>query len=308
MLYQTIRPTTFDDILGNAAAVECLKVNLLKPQTERPHVYGMIGPAGCGKTTLARIAAQLLGANIGIREVNVGETRGIETAREIVEQMKFSTFDGTPQVWIFDECHKATADFWGCMLKPLEDTPKHVYVFLCTTEGNKIPAAIRTRTKLVTVEAQKEDALSKWLRIQANKHQWSITRPLLELIAECSNGSPRQALQHVESVLGVEDETTAKAIIRGGSLDEAETKNLASLLIKPGPWKPIADALKLMKDKDAEGSRRGIMGYCQAILMNGRDDQSVAAVLEVMCQTNCYDGMPVFTMLCYQANKAVGHE
>ena len=303
-LYQTVRPSTFDDILGNAAAVEVLKVNLSKPEGERPHVFGLVGPSGCGKTTLARICATLLGSTLSLREINASDTRGIDTAREIAEQMRFSTFDGSPQVWIIDECHKATSDFWNCLLKPLEDTPKHVYVFLCTTEGNKIPAAVRTRTKIVTVEPQKEDALAKWLRVQANKHQWPVTRPLLELIAECSNGSPRQALQHVESVIGVEDETRAKAIIRGGNIEEAELGNLAALLIKPGPWKPIAEQLKLLKDKDAEGTRRGVMGYCNAILLNGRDDQSVAGVLEIMCQTNCFDGFPVLTALCYQANKS----
>lgn len=305
-LYQKHRPATFEDILGNAAAVEVLKVNLAKPDGERPHVYGLVGPSGCGKTTLARICATMLGATLSLREINASDTRGIDTAREIAEQMKFSTFDGSPQVWIIDECHKATSDFWNCLLKPLEDTPKHVYVFLCTTEGNKIPAAVRTRTKIVTVEAQKDDALAKWLRVQANKNAWPVTRPILELIAECSNGSPRQALQHVESVIGIEDEAKARAIVRAGNIEEAETINLAALLIKPGPWKPIAEALKALKDKDAEGVRRGVMGYCQAILLNGRDDMSVGGVLEIMCSSNCYDGLPVLTALCYQANKSHG--
>lgn len=312
-LYQNLRPTTFEEILGNAAAVEALKVNLAKPLTdpsnpsnERPHVYGLVGPSGCGKTTLARIAASILGATLSIRELNAADTRGIDTAREIADQLKYSTFDGAPQVWIIDECHKATNDFWNCLLKPLEDTPKHVYFFLCTTEGNKIPAAVRTRTKIITVEAQKDGDLAKWLRVQGNKHGWPVTRPILELIAECSQGSPRQALQHVESVIGVEDEAKARAIVLAGSIEDEEVKNLAALLIKPGSWKTIADQLKLLKDKDAESCRRAVMGYCNAILLNGKDDSSVAGVLEIMCQTNCYDGMPVLTALCFQANKSHG--
>lgn len=313
-LYQNIRPTEWEDVLGNAAAVEVLTTSVAKPlhdtanpSNDRPHVFGLVGPSGCGKTTLARIAATKLGAGIGIHELNGSDTRGIDTARSIVEQMKFSSFDGSPQVWIIDECHKLTSDFWNCLLKPLEDTPDHVYFFLCTTEGNKIPSAARTRTKIVTVESQKQEELTKWLRIQAHKHGWTVSRPILELIGECSDGSPRQALQFVESVLGVPDEARAKAIIKAGIVDDADVKNLAALLIKPGtPWKTIADQLRNMKDKDAESTRRGVMGYCQAILLNGRDDIAIARVLEIFALTNCYDGMPVLTTLAYQANKSHG--
>lgn len=305
-LYQNIRPSTFDEILGNAAAVEALKINLAKAPADRPHVYGLVGPSGCGKTTLARICALVLGANpLAIREINSSDTRGIDTVREIADQMKFTTMDGTPQVWILDECHKFTSDAWNCLLKPLEDTPKHVYVFLCTTEGNKIPAAARTRTKIITVESQKEGDLFKWLIKTARKHEIEVARPLLELISETCNGSPRQALQHLESITGVADEATARRIILQGTVEDEEVKNLASLLVKKTPWKTIADQLKLLKAGDAEGIRRSVMGYCNAILTNGRADDGVAAVLEIFCSSNCFDGAPVLTVLCYQAHKAL---
>lgn len=305
-LYQNIRPSTFDEILGNAAAVEALKVNLAKAPNDRPHVYGLVGPSGCGKTTLARICASVLGANpLSIREINASDTRGIDTVREIADQMKFTTMDGSPQVWILDECHKFTSDAWNCLLKPLEDTPKHVYVFLCTTEGNKIPAAAKTRTKIITVEPQKEQDLMKWLARTAHKLGTPVARPLLELIADSSNGSPRQALQHLESIIGVEDEATARKIILQGNIEDEGTANLAGLLIKKTAWKTIADQLKLLKAADAEGVRRGVMGYCNAILTNGRADDNVASVLEIFCTSNCFDGLPVLTVLCYQAHKAV---
>lgn len=305
-LYQNIRPATFDEILGNTAAVEALKINLAKPPADRPHVYGLVGPSGCGKTTLARICATVLGANpLSIREINASDTRGIDTVREIADQMKFTTMDGTPQVWILDECHKFTSDAWNCLLKPLEDTPKHVYVFLCTTEANKIPKAAQTRTKILTVEPQKEADLIKWLAKTAHKLGTPIARPLLELIAENSSGSPRQALQHLESVTGVADEATARKIILQGTVEDEGVANLAGLLIKKSQWKTIADQLKLLKAGDAEGIRRSVQGYCNAILLNGRADDNIAAVLEIFSSTNCFDGLPVLTVLCYQAHKAV---
>lgn len=304
-LYQKLRPGTFDEVLGNEAAVAALKTNLTKPSAERPHVYGLVGPSGCGKTTLARIAAKVLGAGeLSLFEINASDTRGIDTAREIADKMKFTTLDGSPQVWIIDECHKATSDFWNCLLKPLEDTPAHVYVFLCTTEGAKIPAAVKTRTKIINVEAQKEDALRKWLIRTANKNEIAVDRAVIELISEVSNGSPRQALQHLESVVGMDPEMARKVVL-SGNIDEPEVKNLSQMLIKQTPWKDVAAQLKLLKDKDAEGLRRAILGYCNAILLNGKADAAVAGVLEIMASANTYDsGLPGFTLLCYQANQS----
>ena len=303
-LYQKLRPGTFDEVLGNEAAVAALKTNLAKAPADRPHVYGIVGPSGCGKTTLARICGTVLGASeLSLYEINASDTRGIDTAREIADKMKFTTLDGSPQVWIIDECHKLTSDAWNCLLKPLEDTPKHVYVFLCTTDGAKIPAAVKTRTKIINVESQKEDALRKWLIRTAMRNEIAVDRTVLELIAEVSDGSPRQALQHLESVVGMDPEMARKVVL-SGNIDEPEVKNLAGLLIKNTPWKDIAAQLKLLKDKDAEGLRRAVLGYCNAILLNGKADNTIADVLQIMASANTYDsGLPGFTALCYQVHQ-----
>lgn len=303
-LYQKLRPGTFDEVLGNEAAVAALKTNLAKSPAERPHVYGIVGPSGCGKTTLARICGKVLGASdLSLIEINASDTRGIDTAREIADKMKFNTIDGSPQVWIIDECHKLTSDAWNCLLKPLEDTPPHVFVFLCTTEGAKIPAAVKTRTKIINVEAQKEDALRKWLIRTAMRNEITVDRAVLELIAEVSEGSPRQALQHLESVVGMDPEMARKVVL-AGNIDEPEVKNLAGMLIKNTPWKDVAAQLKLLKDKDAEAMRRAVLGYCNAILLNGKADNLIADVLQIMASANTFDsGLPGFTALCYQVHQ-----
>ncbi len=105
-LYRRYRPTTLDQMVGNEATIKSLKAEL----ENGSHVFLFTGPAGCGKTTLARIIAKEVGAgDLSIKEINSAENRGIDTAREVQEQMRYNPSDGDALVWIFDECfHKDT--------------------------------------------------------------------------------------------------------------------------------------------------------------------------------------------------------
>lgn len=105
-LYRTYRPQDFPDVVGNEIAIKTIEKELQNGS----HVFLMAGPAGCGKTTLARIIARKVGAGeLSIKEINSADNRGIDTAREIMEQMRMNPIDGDAMVWILDECfHKDT--------------------------------------------------------------------------------------------------------------------------------------------------------------------------------------------------------
>ena len=57
-LYRKYRPETLEDMVGNEATIKSLKKEL----ENGSHTFLMTGPAGCGKTTLARIMAKEVGA------------------------------------------------------------------------------------------------------------------------------------------------------------------------------------------------------------------------------------------------------
>ncbi len=157
-IYRKHRPVEFDEMAGNEAEIESFQKVLEKESP--PHTYLLIGPSGCGKTTLARIAARKLGADaLSLTEINSADNRGIDTAREIIHQLHYLPPGSGSRVFIIDELHQTSKDWQNAMLKPLEDTPEHVYFFLCTTDPNKLIKAIRTRCTEVRVNPLDPDTI-----------------------------------------------------------------------------------------------------------------------------------------------------
>ncbi len=136
------RPKSFDRIIGNEDTVEALESYLTKKDLN--HSFLFTGPSGTGKTTLARIVAGELGCEgMDFTEMNSADFRGIDTIRNIRQQMVFPPMEGKNRGWLLDEAHKLSNDAMNSLLKPLEEPPNHVYFFLATTEPQKLITTIR---------------------------------------------------------------------------------------------------------------------------------------------------------------------
>ena len=174
-LYRKYRPQTEDEMVGNESAIKAVKKEL----ENGSHVFLFTGNAGCGKTTMARIIAKEVGAgDLSIREINSAENRGIDTARDILEQMQYMPSDGDALVWIFDECHKWTNDMQNAMLKPLEDTPDHVYFFLCTTDPQKLIKPLVTRCSVVAMKPLNDEEMT-----DTYFHKYNTLNPNNQIVA-----------------------------------------------------------------------------------------------------------------------------
>ena len=144
-LYLKYRPKDLSQIKGNKSLVDSLN-NMLSNKETCPHTFLLHGPTGCGKTTIARIIANELGCHErDFIEINTADLRGIDTSREIINRSQFAPIQGSIMVWLIDECHKLTNDAQNALLKLLEDTPKHIYIILCTTDPQKLLSTIKGR-------------------------------------------------------------------------------------------------------------------------------------------------------------------
>jgi len=294
-LYIKYRPKTFKDMVGNRDQIKSLETQFVE---NRSHVFLFTGPSGCGKTTAARICASMIGAVV--EEYNSANNRGIDTAREIIESTKYKPLLKDKVVYIIDEAHKCTSDFWNAMLKPFEDVPDFVYYFICTTEEKKIPSAIQTRSKKYKFDFLSNAQIYKIISKIIQSEKADIDEIVLEKISENCMGSARKAIVLLEKVLGVETKKALK-IIEVGDEEDKEIIDLCRGLLKGFSWSDCAKILKQIKDKDVESVRYAVLGYMNSVLLSGKKDDSAAQVIYEFRKPFYNNGRAGLTLACFMS-------
>lgn len=300
-LYNKYRPSNLEQIKGNSNLVATLK-SMLDHKDSCPHAFLLFGPTGCGKTTIARIISNDLGCVGGdINEVNSADFRGIDTSRDIIRKSYYLAGEGTNRIWIIDECHKMTTDAQNALLKILEEPPAHVYFVLCTTEPNKVISTIRGRCINLQVNPLNESQMYGLLRGVVRKEEEDLDKEVYDQIVQDSLGLPRNALTILEKVLSVSKEDRL-SIAKQTAAQQNAVIDLCRALLKGTSWKPIKDILNGLREQEPEDIRRGVLGYCQAVLLKGDNDRA-ARIIEEFWEPTYNIGFPGIVYMCYSIVK-----
>jgi len=123
-----------------------------------------------------------------------------------------------------------------------------------------------------------------------------------DIIIRDSMGLPRNALQILEQVLIAPAEDRAK-VAEQAQFEYAEAIALCRALIKKAPWKTVAEILRGLKEQEAETIRRIVLGYCQAVLISGKDEWIAGAILEEFINPFYDSGFPQLVYACYSIIK-----
>ncbi|MBI2591216.1 MAG: DNA polymerase III subunit gamma/tau [Candidatus Brennerbacteria bacterium] len=270
-IYRKYRPKTFDDLLGQPTIIQILKnagrLNKIG------HAYLLSGPRGTGKTTAARLIAKTAncetrrqnpkfqalgepcnecricreineGRALDIVEIDAASNRGIDEIRNLKDATRVAPTSYLYKVFIIDEAHMLTKEAFNALLKTLEEPPSHVILIMATTEMDKIPGTIASRTQRFHFKRasvlQIIEKLKKIVEIEAIK----IDNDAIELVAAAAEGSFRDAESLLEQMLNFGSPVGEEKI----SLRDVE-----QMIGKTGSAKVAAFAEKLLK-KDIEGA------------------------------------------------------
>lgn len=296
-LYLDYRPTSLAEIKGNEDVVSALEGMLSKPD-KFPHVILFHGATGCGKTTLARIIAKEMGCfGSDLMEIDFADMRGVDTVRDIKKSINYKPLQSSCRFWILDEVQKMTGDAQNAFLKTLEDTPKHVYFVLCTTDPGKLISTIKGRCSQFQVKPLNDKQLLRLLKNTVKAEGEELEQEIYDQIIQDSQGHPRNALQILEQVLNVPEDKRLR-IAQQTAVVQSQSIELSRALIKRSNWKVVSEILRGLKDQDPESIRRQVLGYAQAVLLN-KDDPAAAAIMEEFLENTYNSGFAQIVYACY---------
>lgn len=295
-LYKKHRPTELSDVIGAEDTVKTLQ-NMIE-RKKVPHTILFHGPSGCGKTTLARILKTELDCDdIDFRELNCSDFRGIDTVREITRNMRLAPTGGNCRIWLLDEVHQLSKDGQNAALKILEDTPSHVYFFLCTTDPQKLLKTIRTRCCEFPVRLLTEKEISKLMKSIIKEESLDVSEEAIEEILDKANGSARTALVLLDKIANLTEEEQAEAV-KVAVESEKETIELCRALYQKADWRKITTLLNGIV-AEPETIRYAVLMYARAILLKKRDSHAFHMI--TCFEDNFYDSKQAgLVRACYE--------
>lgn len=230
------RPKTWEDVTEQSNTKVILQQQLDSGEVKNAYLF--CGPAGCGKTTCARIFAHDINKGQGNPiELDAASNNGVDDVRNIIQQAKTKSLDSEYKIFIIDECHALSNSAWQAMLKIIEEPPaKSIFIF-CTTDPQKIPKTILSRVQRYDFSRISQDGIVNRLahildeeNVSNNKVQDWL--PSLSYIAKIADGGMRDAITLMDKCLAYSKELTLENVVKAlGTTDYDTMFKLTDYLI-----------------------------------------------------------------------------
>lgn len=221
------RPQKFEDLTEQLAVVTIL-TNQIETNTIK-HGYLFAGGAGTGKTTSARIFANMINKGAGTPiELDAASNNSVEDIRRLTEDAQTQSIDSEYKVFVIDECHSLSNQAWQAMLKTLEEPPSKAIFIFCTTNPEKIPQTILSRVQRYNF--QRISLLGVMTRLQniliwEKEEGQNITFDIeaIQYIAKIADGGMRDAITLMDKCLSFSSDLTVENVIKALGVTDYNT-------------------------------------------------------------------------------------
>lgn len=223
------RPHEFSDLTEQSAVVKIL-TNQIETNTIK-HGYLFVGAAGTGKTTSARIFANMINKGSGEPiELDAASNNSVDDIRRIIEEAQTKSLDSEYKVFIIDECHMLSNSAWNAFLKTLEEPPAKSIFILCTTNPEKIPATILSRVQRYNFQRiSMQGVIDRLLYILEQEDaeadisglDWDIQA--VDLIAKIADGGMRDAITLLDKCLSYSNDVIVQNVINALGVADYDT-------------------------------------------------------------------------------------
>ncbi|MCL9998060.1 MAG: DNA polymerase III subunit gamma/tau [Erythrobacter sp.] len=251
VLARKYRPQTFSELIGQEAMVRTLANAIARDRLA--HAFLMTGVRGVGKTSTARLIAKALncvgpdgqggptidpcgvcepctaiaeGRHIDVIEMDAASNTGVDDVREIIEQVRYAAVSARYKIYIIDEVHMLSRNAFNALLKTLEEPPPHVKFLFATTEVDKLPVTVLSRTQRFDLRRIPAPMLAEHFARVCGLEGVEADTEALSIIANAAEGSVRDGL----SIL---DQAIAHADLDGeGKVTAARVRDMLGLADK----------------------------------------------------------------------------
>lgn len=251
VLARKYRPQTFSELIGQDAMVRTLGNAIERDRLA--HAFLMTGVRGVGKTSTARLIAKALncvgpdgqggptidpcgqcepctaiaeGRHIDVIEMDAASHTGVDDVREIIEQVRYAAVSARYKIYIIDEVHMLTRNAFNALLKTLEEPPAHVKFLFATTEVEKLPVTVLSRTQRFDLRRIPAELLQSHFAMICEQEGVTAEDEALHIIAAAAEGSVRDGLSILDQAIAHADMDT------GGQVTGAKVRDMLGLADK----------------------------------------------------------------------------